>query len=47
MRVDVGTRSPETRTTDDELAEVIRELTLDDARRLWSEVIQLKPHLGD
>jgi len=37
----------EARETDDEQAEVIAALTAEDADRLWSVVVQLKPDLDD
>ena len=37
----------EAHETDDEQAELIATLTAEDADRLWSVVVQLKPHLDD
>jgi hypothetical protein len=35
------------RATDDDQAELIAALSVEDADRLWSVVIQLKPYLDD
>jgi hypothetical protein len=42
-----GERSASVHDPEDEQAELIASLTEQDAERLWSVMIQMKPHLQD